>query len=180
MLFAGTWFVAYAVLNQVVFHHDPGLGDGWYTPVGHGYAIDMIDVTDVGYLHPQGDLNGSGSIAGVRRLQIVGDEAFGTEDTNALKHEGSGRYGEDGFFHLQMDTHATTPFPNEAALATYAANKGVSLRLRPVVEVFDDFRWCWFDYLAGSVLLLLPVAGLIGLLSYLKRLKRIASDSVVL
>ncbi len=111
------------------------------------------------------------------RLQLVGDEAFGTEDTKAVLHEGAGKYSEDAFFHLGMETHVTTSFPSEAALATYAAEQGVALQLRPVREVFDHLRWGWFDALAGLALLFIPAAGVVGLFSYLRRSKRIALDS---
>jgi hypothetical protein len=48
VLFAGIWFVGYAVINNIVFHRDPMVGDGWYTDIGNGYSIEMIDVTDHG------------------------------------------------------------------------------------------------------------------------------------
>jgi succinate dehydrogenase/fumarate reductase cytochrome b subunit len=38
-VFAGVWFVAYAVTNAEVFHRDPGLGDSWETPLPNGYAF---------------------------------------------------------------------------------------------------------------------------------------------
>ena len=46
--FAGGWFVVYAFTNSTVFHRDPGVGDGWDTPLPNGYALMMIDTTDQG------------------------------------------------------------------------------------------------------------------------------------
>src|SRR5690348_3393338 len=37
--YAGVWFIAYAAINDLVFHRDPGLGDSWYTPLPNGYAL---------------------------------------------------------------------------------------------------------------------------------------------
>jgi hypothetical protein len=95
------WFVGYAIVNDTVFHHDPMIGDGWYTNIGNGYAIDMIDVTDHAVLHTEGDsssgLNGPGAIDGVRRLQIMGDQIYGTRDTKVFLNFGSGLQGEDSF-----------------------------------------------------------------------------------
>jgi hypothetical protein len=132
VLFAGIWFVGYAIVNDTVFHHDPMIGEGWYTNIGNGYAIDMIDVTDHAVLHPEGDstsgLNGPGAIDGVRRLQIVGDQIYGTRDTKVFLNFGSGLQGEDSFFRLDTKTHVRKDFPTEAAMVTDAEQEGMSLR----------------------------------------------------
>ena len=54
--FGGVWFVVYATINGVVFHRDPGLGDGWETPMPNGYALRMIDTTDQGTVYDQGPM----------------------------------------------------------------------------------------------------------------------------
>ncbi len=43
-------FVLYAVVNDAVFHRDPGLGDGWWCPLPNGYTLEMTDVTFSGSL----------------------------------------------------------------------------------------------------------------------------------
>jgi hypothetical protein len=50
--YAAVWFFVYFTVSDLVFHHDPMIGDGWYTNIGNGYAIDMIDVTDQGSFTP--------------------------------------------------------------------------------------------------------------------------------
>jgi hypothetical protein len=38
----GAVFIAQRIVNEVVFHRDPGIGDGWYCPLPNGYALMMI------------------------------------------------------------------------------------------------------------------------------------------
>ena len=118
--YAALWFVLYATVNETVFHHDPGIGDGWYTNVGNGYAIDMIDVTDQGIVHPtEGDMNGlnsAGSLSGVRRLQISSPYLFGTQDKDGFKHLGQESEEEDTFFAIDSRDHSKTSLSTEAAL----------------------------------------------------------------
>src|SRR5438045_2928667 len=43
-------FVFQATVNGVVFHRDPGVGDGWQTPLPNGYFLIMIDITERGWV----------------------------------------------------------------------------------------------------------------------------------
>ncbi len=154
------------------------LGDGWYTPIGTGYAIDMIDVTDHGIVHPLGDLNGPGSLDGVRRLQIVGDQIYGSQDTKTFQNFGSGVQREDVFFDLDTKTGKKREFLTEAALKDEAAQRRVRLKLEPIAEVYDRFRIGWFDWVAGIILLLLPALVFVRLLFYLRAFNRSAGATV--
>jgi hypothetical protein len=51
VIFAGCWFLGYALNNAEVFDRDPGLGDSWETPLPNGYALMMIDTTDQGTVY---------------------------------------------------------------------------------------------------------------------------------
>jgi hypothetical protein len=51
LAWAGCVFVVYAVVNDTVFHRDPGIGDTWVCLLPNGYTIEMIDVTDRGFLY---------------------------------------------------------------------------------------------------------------------------------
>ena len=169
VVYAGLWFVTYYAINDLVFHHDPGLGDGWYTNIGNGYAIDMIDVTDQGIIvHPTlGDSNGLNNqegIDGVRRLQVSTPYLFGTQDLHAFEHLGQKSNEEDVFFVVNTLDHKQTKFSNESDLRAFASRQGRSLDLRPIASIYDKFRFGWFDYCAFAVLLLLPLAGLSALL----------------
>src|SRR6266702_5186870 len=176
VLYAGVWFIAYAVINDVVFHHDPMLGDGWYTDIGNGYAIDMIDVTDYGTVHrTQGDsrgLNSPDGVSGVRRLQIEGTQIFGSEGQNIFQNFGSGKKEENEFFVIDTRTHAKKEFASEADLAVFAQRAGVVLALRPIVDVYREHSNNGSEMSAGIVLLVVPAAGLGWLVRRVLRLKR--------
>jgi energy-coupling factor transporter transmembrane protein EcfT len=176
VLFAGIWFVSYAVMNVMIFHHDPMLGDGWFTDIGNGYAIEMIDVTDHGIVYPRlggdNDINGPNAIQGVRRLQISGSQMFGTSDTKVFQNFGSGIQGEDDFFSLNTRNREVKHFSDATALAVAAQQLGVQLKLEPIASVYQKFRWGWFDALAAFILFALPMCGLWRLLQYIGTVKR--------
>lgn len=176
VVYAGTWFIAYAAINDVVFHHDPMIGDSWYTDIGNGYAIDMIDVTDHGIVHPiAGEgrgLNSPDGVDGVRRMQIAGTKIFGSEDKNIFQNFGSGKEEENSFFVIDTRTHAKKEFSSEAELAAFVKQGGVVLALRPIERVYADYRNNWFEVVAGIILLVVPVVGLSGLVRWVFRLKR--------
>jgi hypothetical protein len=48
---AGAVFMFQALVNEAVFHRDPGLGDAWETPLPNGYALLMIDESDHGSVY---------------------------------------------------------------------------------------------------------------------------------
>lgn len=176
VFFAGIWFVGYAVTNAMIFHHDPIIGDGWFTDIGNGYAIEMIDVTDHGIVYPRlggdNDINGPNAIQGVRRLQISGTQMFGTSDTKIFQNFGSGLQGEDDFFSLNTRNREIKHFSNATALAVAAQQFGVQLKLEPIASVYDRFRWGWFDGLASFTLFAVPAVGFWRLVQYVRRIKR--------
>jgi hypothetical protein len=172
VIFAGIWFVAYSVINDNVFHHDPMIGDGWYTNIGNGYAIDMIDVTDHGVLHPEGGLNSSGAIDGVRRLQIVGDQIYGTRDTKIFQNFGSGLQDEDAFFKVDTKTHVRRDFPTEAAMVSDAEHGGIGLKMEPIADVYQRNRLGWFDWAAGIFLITAPAYAFWRLVRYVWLVKQ--------
>jgi len=158
--YSGIWFVGYAAINDIVFHHDPGLGDGWYTDIGNGYAIDFIDVTDQGKVHPtrgaDRGLSDPDGISGVRRIQVAGPRIFGSEDRNHFSHLGQESNAETSFFSIDTATHKITRFQTEEALRTYASQQGTSLALRPIYNVYSQFRFSWFEPIAGLALVIPP------------------------
>jgi predicted PurR-regulated permease PerM len=48
LAWAGAVFFFQAIVNETLFHRDPGLGDAWHTPLPNGYSLLMIDETDHG------------------------------------------------------------------------------------------------------------------------------------
>jgi hypothetical protein len=158
MVFAGIWFVGYATISDVVFHRDPMIGDDWHTNIGGGYAITMIDVTDQGVLHlSDGGVNGPGKIDGVRRMQIAGDQIFGARDTKSFQHFADESQVEDAFFALNTKSHLKQDFPTEVSLASYVGSQGLRLKMEPIGKVYDQFRFGWFDWIAGLLLACVPM-----------------------
>jgi hypothetical protein len=67
-------FMFQATINGAVFHKDPGLGDGWETPLPNGYILTMIDVTERGWVTK----TGAGEMGpAVSDLQIAGRYVLG-------------------------------------------------------------------------------------------------------
>lgn len=176
--FAGAWFMAYATINEVVFHRDPGLGDTWETPLPNGYALLMIDVTDEGTIYNPKTQGGYGSVFsradtefGVRRLQVSGKRIFGARDSGYLGRIGQNSNFFDTYFELDTDGGAPTEFKTVDELRRHAASEGVSLKLREFQSVFSDYRTTWFDYLAGLVVLIVPAAGFLLLGTWVWRIR---------
>ena len=164
--FAGGWFIAYWVINYEVFHRDPMLGDTWQTPLPNGYALMMIDTTDQGTVYNPKTESGDGSISGrddavfgVRQLQVSNGRIFGARDSGYFGRIGQESKAVDTYFELDTTQKTHTEFKSLDELQKRAASEGVILKLREFQSVFGDYRTTWFDYLAGSILLLVPSIG---------------------
>jgi len=145
--FAGLWFVAYAGINYSVFHRDPGLGDGWDTPLPNGYALMMIDMTDQGTVYNPKTQGGDGSISGrddavfgVRQLQVSRNLIFGARDSDYFHRLGQESKFVDAYFELDTAKKTHTEFKSADELRRRAAEEGVALNLRPFESVFGDYR----------------------------------------
>lgn len=176
--FAGTWFVCYAIINDTVFHRDPGLGDTWQTPLPNGYALTMIDTTDQGMVYnPKtqaywGLTTLEEPINGVRQLQITGNRIFGARDSGYFGRIGHDSNFVDTYFELDTDKGVPVEFKTLDALRKHAAAEGVALHLREFQSVFSDYRYTWFDYLAYGVLLLVPGLGFLALALWVWTIRR--------
>ena len=177
--FAGVWFVVYDVINDSVFHHDPGLGDSWYTPLPNGYGLMMIDTTDQGVVFNPKTQGGWGSVGskhdtafGARQLQIEGKRIFGARDSGYFDRLGKESSAVDTYFELDTDGDSPIEFKSIGQLRQRAASEGVTLSLRSFESVYQDYRITWFDYLAGAILLLVPFSGLLLLSLWVWRVRR--------
>jgi hypothetical protein len=164
--YAGAWFVGYALINVGIFHHDPGLGDSWYTPLPNGYRLLMIDVTGQGIVYnpktqPPGASVGStpDDEFGVRKLQVAGNLIFGARDSNYFQQLGEGSTAVDRWFELNTKTGSRVEYPSLDALRASAAAQGVRLHLRDFYSVYSQYRFTWFDDLAAAVLVVVPLVG---------------------
>jgi len=183
-VFAGGWFIAYAITNYGVFHRDPGLGDSWETPLPNGYALMMIDTTDQGTVYnPKtqpiegGIVSTNDSEFGVRQLQISKVLIFGARDSGYFNRIGKDSNVVDTYFELNASKGTRTEFKSLNELRQRAASQGVSLNLREFYSVYSDYRFTWFDYLAGLILFLAPTAAFILLARWVWKLSRAGESS---
>jgi hypothetical protein len=175
--FAGGWFIAYWIVNEGVFHRDPGLGDTWETPLPNGYALMMIDTTDQGTVYNPKTQSGDGSIGsrsdaafGVRQLQVSNGLIFGARDSGYFGRIGQDSKIVDTYFELDTTKNIQTEFKSMEDLQRRAASEGIQLHLREFQLVFRDYRTTWFDYLAGAILLLIPMGGFLMLSRWIWKL----------
>jgi hypothetical protein len=168
--FAGGWFVFYWVINEEVFHRDPGLGDSWETPLPNGYALMMIDTTDQGTVYNPRTQLGGGSIVdrddavfGVRQLQVSNGLIFGARDSGYFDRIGQNSHTVDTYFELDTTKGTHSEYKSFGELSQRAASEGVSLKLREFQSVFGEYRTTWFDYFAFATLILIPVLGFFAL-----------------
>ena len=177
--FAGVWFVGYAVINYSVFQRDPGLGDGWQTPLPNGYALMMIDVTDEGTVYNPKTLPVSDVVigqavteSGVRKLQVSGTHIFGARDSNYSDHIGQDSIAVDTYFDLDTAKGAITEFKSIEDLRQRASNEGVQINLRNFYDVYREYRFTWFDYCALATLLIVPALGFLFLARWVWRVRK--------
>lgn len=183
VVYAGGWFVGYAVINSTIFHRDPGLGDSWETPLPNGYALMMIDVTDVGTVynpktqpHNDGVISRDDAVFGVRQLQVSNELIFGSSDSGYFGQTGRDSNFVDTYFELNTTKKTHTEFKSLDELRRRATSEGVELHLRPFASVFGDFRYTWFDYFAGVMLLLLPAVGFLLLACWVWQIRRYRAE----
>ena len=178
--YAGVWFVLYAVINYAVFHRDPGLGDSWETPLPNGYALMMIDTTDQGTVYnpktqtDRGVVTGQDdAVFGVRQLQVSKQLIFGARDSGYFSRIGQDSNVVDSYFELDTAKKTRREFKSLDELRQQAALEGATLQLREFDSVFRDYRTTWFDYLAGAILLLVPISGFVSLAWWVWKVRRI-------
>ncbi|MGB0081712.1 MAG: hypothetical protein WBP90_09320, partial [Terracidiphilus sp.] len=178
VVFAGAWFVAYAITSYGVFHRDPGLGDSWEAPLPNGYALMMIDTTDQGTVYnPKtqpiegGVVSTNDAEFGVRQLQVSKVLIYGARDSGYFNRIGQESNVVDTYFELNASQGTRTEFKSLNELRQRAASQGVSLNLRDFYSVYSDYRFTWFDYLAGLILFLVPASALIALTRWVLRLR---------
>lgn len=178
--YAGCWFVGYAVINDTIFHRDPGLGDSWYTPLPNGYAISMIDVTDIGTVYDPKSQSASSISSnhydaefGVRQLQLSKQLILGAADSKAMDHFGrEDTTTVDTWFVLDTTNHTKTEYKSRAELERFAEAQGLKLNLQPIDSIFEKHRYTWFDSVAGAVLLLPPALAYVILIVWIWKLRQ--------
>jgi len=180
--YAGGWFIVYAVINYTVFHRDPGLGDSWETPLPNGYALMMIDTTDQGTVYNPKTQPGMDTVVGrddavfgVRQLQVSNGLIFGARDSGYFSRIGQDSTAVDAYFELNTTKKTHTEFKTLDELRQQASHEGVALQLREFDSVFRDYRATSFDYLAGGMLVLLPMVAFIFLARWVWSVRRLGT-----
>ena len=174
----GAVFVFQAAVNEGLLHRDLGLGDTWHTPLPNGYQIMMIDVTDQGWVYNPRTQPGSAvgeqedAVAGVRNIQIAGRYILGATDSKAFEDLGKDTNQVDAYFLLDTQLGKRIQFQNFDALRHKALELGIELNLRPINAVYSEFRFSWFDVLAGLLFCLPPVIGAVLLIRWIVRLRQ--------
>ena len=171
--YAGGWFVTYWVINDQLFHRDPGLGDGWYTPLPNGYSLSMIDTTDQGSIYIGSQQSNMGLVVdGVRQLQVSNSLIFGARDTGYFGRIGQDSNVVDAYFELNTANKTHTEFKSLEELRQRATSEGVALNLREFDSVFSDYRYTWFDDFALAALLLIPISGFLALARWVLKVRK--------
>src|SRR5579871_2916268 len=154
LVWVGGIFIAQAVVNEVVFHRDPGLGDTWTTPLPNGYAVLMIDMTDQGYVYnpktQPGDVvaGQEDAVGGVKVLQVAGPFILGGADARGIEERPKRDDSVNFYFVLDTRSGTQSRFADLQGLKAYAEKLGVTVDLASIYSVYAEYRSTWFDYLA--------------------------------
>jgi len=138
----------------------------------------MIDVTDQGWVYNPKTQPGSGvgeqedAVAGVRNLQVVGRYILGATDSKAFENLGKDTNQVDAYFLLDTQSGKRKQFQNYDALRLSALELSIEPNLQPINTIYSKFRFSWFDIVAGLLFCLPPVIGVLLLIRWIVRLRR--------
>jgi hypothetical protein len=164
LVFCGVAFVGYAIFCGTVRDVDPGLGDWWQVPIGHGYALVMIDVTDVGSVQtPQnGELYRCVAGIGVKtdHAAVIEDIPRDAPDHYGLMLEYGG-LNFPAYSLLDLRSGRKVDFKDRQKFLDAAAGVGIGVGDIVAPEVFyQRRRWSLADLLFP--LLIVGVPGYCG------------------
>jgi hypothetical protein len=164
-VWTGAVFAFQAYINESFLDRDAGIGDSWHCPLPNGYAITMIDVPDYGwvenerlYPHRAMHVEGEGSIAGVRLLQVSGAYILGAADSNWSSRVTDRKGDSNVSFYFLIDTQAghRSDFSTQDEFRMAASKAGLSVDLKSINSVYIKYRYTWFDLLA-VILEIVPI-----------------------
>jgi hypothetical protein len=134
LAWGGGVFMFQAIVNEILFHRDPGLGDTWETPLPNGYAVLMIDDTDHGWVYnpktqvPGGVSEQEDAPFGVRVLQVQGPYIIGGLDSKAFGSSCDNETRVDSYFLLDTHSGKRTNFPTLTASGRLASRYSAEAR----------------------------------------------------
>ncbi len=162
LVWGGGTFVAYAIVNEAVFHRDPGIGDGWSCPLPNGYALEMIDVTDRGIVYnprsqrTPGVMEQEDALFDVRSLQIAGPYILAGVGRQYPSDDGPEKCCMN-YFLLDTRTGRRTKLSNYDGLREAAARLGAQPSLETIDAVYTRYRFTWFDGVAALTMFSVPL-----------------------
>jgi hypothetical protein len=178
---AGAVFLFQAVVNEVVLHRDPGLGDDWHCPLPNGFALMMIDVTDYGWVYNPKTQEAGGGIAqqddaifGVRTVQVSGRYIFGGLDSKIPDEDVMKTDNEhvDSYFFIDTQTGQRSGFTSYSDLRDAVLKLGIQLNLQPIDEAYRRYRFTRFDIFVAFLLFVPPILAAGFLLNWIAKLRR--------
>jgi hypothetical protein len=174
----GAIFILQGYINTTILHRDMGIGDSSYCPLPNGYSVLMIDVSDQGTVYNPKTQLGDGTvveqedaISGVRELQVADARLLGGADSRYSEHFGQSSPSIDRYFVLDTRTGKRTDFTTDTALRSAASMLGIELKLKPIFEVYRQYRFTWFDLAAALVMFLPPLLAVAWFLRSIVRLR---------
>ena len=111
-------------------------------------------------------------MSGVRQLQVANNLIFGGLDSGYFGRIGQDSHFVDRYFELNTVKKTYIEFRSADDLRRRATDEGIELKLKPFAAVFNQFRYTWFDYIAGFLLLGIPAAGFLTLVRWVWSIRR--------
>ena len=160
-------FVFQAWVNEALLYRDAGIGETWQTPLPNGYAVLLLDEQHDGTVfnpkthfsntsdndvHP----DGPDAVSGVRVIQIENNKILGGAGPLGQYSSKAARDRVDYYFLLDTDAHTRANYDNYDDLTRAARAQGISPHLEPLFDVYERYRFTWFD-LTARLLALTPV-----------------------
>jgi hypothetical protein len=159
LAWAGGIFLVSMIANAVLLDQDPGIGDGWECRLPGGFELLMIDVTDHGTIRLEaGEF--PDELGDVILLQVTGSSFFGASDKSSYEERARDwryKHKVNSYFILDWRIRKTRWFSTEAELRAAAEEMGVKIALKPILEVYFEYRNNTINYLALLLILGGPV-----------------------
>jgi hypothetical protein len=171
---AAAVFLVQSIVNQTVFHRDPGVGDVWHCPLPNGYVMEMIDEPDYGSLYKAGDVGQEqrSAVNGVRLLQLSQDYMLGGTRKRSFEPEAWNDYAVDSYFLVDTRTSRITTYSSLEELGAAASPLGVRVHLEPIGRVYNRYRFTRFETALAVVFCVPVLFGLALLISRVLRVRR--------
>lgn len=139
--YVGLGFLAYAFWCSEVRGVDPGIGEWSNVPLGEGFNLSFIDVSDEAFIPERHMTEGVALADGITQVGQSGPYVYGL-------------VGADSAFMLDTRSGALRRTSRQG-LATMLGEVGVApVAVTPVSDFYTARRWGWSDLIAAAGLVL--------------------------